>query len=573
MNHEKNQLSPSPMESWEAIGLYLWENCHDAVITTDFKFSNISLNPAASALMSRLPGNGATLLKARNLLKHLSERNLFTQGASSIPDINYHNLWFALNVSLTFNGVYFIILKDISEKKSLEKQLGKLKMTNIELNEIIELSADGLVSVDPTGHILRLNKAYKRILGIKGEDFIGKPARMLVEKGYLPELVSPHVLKNHKAKNIVVTVKGKEILLTGRPVFNEHGQLIRVVANIRDLTKLNKLRNELKKYYELANRYETEIHHLRANEIKTKIIGRSTGTLKMISLAAQASKIDSTVLIYGETGTGKEVLAKSIHKLSKRKTGSFIAINCSSVPEALIESELFGYEPGSFTGALKNGKVGLFETAHGGTLFLDEISDMSISMQTKLLRVIQEKRIRRIRANEERQIDIRIITASNKELKDCIETGKFRADLYYRINIINVAIPPLRERKEDIPLLVNHFLDIFNKKFNRQKSISEKEVSMLSKYDWPGNIRELENMIERFVVLNADTFLDGTFFAENITCHGVLPPSITCLKSYLEEQEKYVIWGTYNKCKSTRKTAKALNVSQSTIVRKLIKYK
>ena len=570
MGTGKNQMSASPLESWEAVARHLWDAYPDGIIVTDSDFSHIDLNPAAIVLMSRLQNRGTTQATARDLVRHLRERGYVSRDTASIFEINYKELWLSISVSRTPHAAVLIILRDVGEEKRLGEKMEKLKETNFELNEIIELSADGLVSVDNDGKILRLNKAYKRILGIKNEHFIGKPARQLVEKGYLPELVSPHVLEKQKPKNIVVTIKGKEVLLTGRPVFNEHGRLTRVVANIRDLTELNRFRNELQKYHELTNRYETEIHHLRAKEIESKIIGSSAGTLKMISLAAQASKVDTTVLIYGETGTGKEVLAKTIHKLSEQKMGPFIAVNCASVPESLIESELFGYEPGSFTGSRKSGKIGLFEAAHGGTLFLDEISEMSIPMQTKLLRVIQEKRIRRIGASGERQVEVRIIAASNQTLKARIESGQFRADLYYRLNIINIIIPPLRERKEDIPLLVNHFLKKFNKKFNRQKSIDEKEMPMLIKYDWPGNIRELENMIERFVVLSNVFFLDSAFLFEN---NDVLPPSVTCLKSYLEEKEKEAILGIYDQCKSTRKTARALNVSQSTIVRKLAKFK
>ena len=567
------KLTLTPGDASKRVGHTFWNSSHDAAIVADFELAECSLNPVAKELVSALPGNRALLTKVRALMKHLSAQGLFMPGVSSVAEMNYKKFWFSLKVIPVRDSVYLIVFADISENKSLGDQLDSLKGINSELNEIIELSADGLVSVDHNGRILRLNKAYKNILGIDDEDFIGKPAKMLLEKGYLSELVSPLVLKSRKSKDIVVKIRGKDVLLTGRPVFNDYGQLTRVVANIRDLTKLNELRNKLQEYHDLANRYETEIRHLRAREIKTKIVGTSPGTLRIISLAAQASKVLSTVLIHGETGTGKEVLAKSIHKLSNRSQGPFIAINCSSVPESLIESELLGYEAGAFTGSLRNGKIGLFEAAHGGTIFLDEISDMSLSMQTKLLRVLQDKKIRRIGANEERSIDIRIIAASNRGLKPCIESGAFRADLFYRLNIINIDIPPLRDRKEDIPLLINHFLDIFNKKYQRNKSLTKEQISMMIKYHWPGNIRELENMIERFVVLTYDVFFDDLLFANNPSHDEKRNGSVPCLKSHLERIEKNIILETYEKYKSTRETAKALNISQSTIVRKLTKYK
>ena len=567
-NKEPNTSAP-PIDSQKTAFPALWEKCSDAVIVADSDLSVIHMNPAARSMMADIKTNTRELQTAQHLLTLIQTSGLLAQSDVYIPEFIFDDAWISISIINLDNGMRLFFLRDIGEEKALSEQLDKLKETNSELNEIIELSADGLVSVDHSGIILRLNKAYKRILGIKNENFIGKPAQLLVDKGYLPELVSAQVLKRHKPTNIMVTLKNKDVLLTGRPVFNEQGRLVRVVANIRDLTKLNNLKNQLDKYHELANRYETEIHHLRAKEIESKIIGRSPGASKMIALAAQASKVDSTVLVYGETGTGKEVLVKTIHKLSDQKKGPFIAVNCSSVPESLMESELFGYESGAFTGSSKKGKIGLFEAAHTGTLFLDEISEMPASMQTKLLRVIQEKKVRRIGANKDRGIDVRLIAASNKRLKTCVEAGQFREDLYYRLNIINIDIPPLRERKEDIPLLIKHFLDEFNVKFDRQKTISEKEMLMLIQYNWPGNIRELQNMIERYVVLSNALFLDSAFFEQNSTSRPAVPPEVNCLKSYLKEQETAIILDTYDKLKSTRKTANALNVSQSTIVRKL----
>ena len=404
------------------------------------------------------------------------------------------------------------------------------------------------------------------MLGIPDDRFVGQPAAKVTEQGYLPMTITPLVLKEKKKKSIVVSFKDKEILLTGRPVLDEHGEIVKIVTNIRDMTMLNKLRYELQKYHELANRYETELYHLRARQVESKLIGRSFSTMKMMDLAAKASEVDSTVLIHGETGTGKELLVKTIHKLGKYQKGPLIAINCSSIPETLIESELFGYESGAFTGSNAKGKVGLFEAAHGGTLFLDEISEMPLSMQAKLLRAIQDKKIRRIGSNKDLSIDVRIIAASNKDLSNLISSNKFRSDLYYRLNIINITVPPLRERKEDIPLLINHFLEKFNKKFNRNKVLSTKEVSWFINHDWPGNIRELENAIERCVVLDNVSSFDVPHIPEK-------PPEddhVICLKTYLREREYAIIHEIYKKYNSTRKAAAALNVSQSTIVRKLM---
>lgn len=593
MSVSQPQFLPFSSEPLEDMSHFLWQASADAIISIGE--SEIALNPAAHALLAK---TAAALLPASSeevkrpaappaellgrLLAELcqalaTDRHHLDSGDGRQSDaffangeeLCFHGRWFSVRTFPSAGGRHHYMARDISERKFFAGEMERLQETNIELNEIIELSADGLVSVDHSGKILRLNSAYKRILGIKNENFVGQPATSLVEKGYLQELVSPHVLRDHKAKNIVVPVKGKEVLLTGRPVFNENGRLVRVVANIRDLTTLNRLKNELQRYHELANRYETEISHLRAREIESEIIGCSTSTTRMLALASQASRVDSTVLVYGETGTGKEVLVKTIHKLSERREGPFIAVNCSSIPESLIESELFGYEAGSFTDSNKKGKIGLFEAANGGTFFLDEISEMSLATQAKVLRVIQERNIRRIGASRDNPIDVRIIAASNRRLKECIGDGTFRADLFYRLDIISIDIPPLRQRKEDIPLLINYFLDKYNKKFNRTKSIPEKEILLLLSYDWPGNIRELENMIERYVVLSSGLFLDSTTLDEG---RGrAEPPAgrVTCLRSHLRAEEERLIDEAYRRCRSTRKTAEALNVSQSTIVRRL----
>jgi TyrR family helix-turn-helix protein len=362
------------------------------------------------------------------------------------------------------------------------------------------------------------------------------------------------------------------VLLTGRPVFDEEGALIRVVANIRDLTELNDLKNTLRDYHERAHRYETEIQRLRAREFETEIVGHSAGAHKSLELALQASTVDSTVLICGETGTGKELFAKTIHKLSQRAGGPFIAINCSALPETLLESELFGYEHGAFTGAQKEGKIGLFEAAQSGSLFLDEISEIPPAVQAKLLRVIQDKKLRRLGSRLEKEIDIRIIAASNKNLKELIRSGRFREDLYYRLNIINITIPPLRKRREDIPLLAAHFLAKFNKKFGRDKKITPQIMSMLLASDWPGNVRELENAVERFVVLSDEMFLDSAILAVEAGGERVLSGDRLGLRNLLESAEKEIILSAYRECGSTRRTARKLNTSQATIARKLKKH-
>jgi len=555
----------------ELVSADVWKKCPMSLVAVDAEFASIALNPSAIELMGKIRTDMPPREVTNKLICYLWERGLFRTTGPHSTEFEFHGVWLSIIISFISGENYILFLKDISAEKKLKEQLSELQVLSNELNEIIEVSADGLACVDQNGTLLRINKAYSRIVGIKAENFVGKSAHLLVEQGYLKELVSPKVIAEGKSQTIVSKINSQDVIVSGHPVFNEKGEVVRVIANIRDLSELNRLKDEVSKYFELADRYEAEIHHLRAKELESKIIGHSYNTRKMIAIAEQASKVDSTVLVYGETGTGKELLVKSIHRSSKQGEGPFIAVNCSTVPESLIESELFGYESGTFTGSNRKGKAGLFEAADGGTIFLDEIADMPLSMQVKLLRVIQERKVRRIGASKARDINVRLIAASNERLEKCVEEGKFRADLFYRLNILNIEIPPLRDRKEDIPLLVNHFLSDFNEKFGRNKVMTEKDMNLLLNYEWPGNIRELRNVVERYVVLTEEIQLEKAIFNQTKTGNSEDRHPISCLKSYLKEKEIEIIKETYTKCQSTRKTAEILKVSQSTIVRKLPK--
>lgn len=569
MKRESETHREPPRWLLESLAYDLWHNSHDSIFIANTNSQDIILNPSGVVLMTDLAPDEPVTRTAKKLLDFLRNHELLQKPSARAPEIEYRDSRLAMSLSHLPDDRLLIVLCNRSTEEALRRRCNKLEQINAELSDMFELSADGLVTVSPNGIILRMNQAYKRMLGIEDDRFVGQPASLILEQGYLPKGVTSLVLKEKKKQSLAVSVNGKEILLTGRPVLDEHGNLIRIVTNIRDLSMLNKLRNELQKYHELTNRYETELQHLRAKQLDYEIIGRSPSTKQMIALAAKASEVDSTVLIQGETGTGKEILIKTIHKLSKFKDGPLIVLNCSSIPEALIESELFGYKSGAFTGSNAKGKAGLFEAACGGTLFLDEISEMPLSMQAKLLRAIQEKKIRRIGSNEEIDIEVRIIAASNKDIKSLIKSNLFRSDLYYRLNIININIPPLRERREDIPLLINYFLKKYNEKFKREKTLTKPEIENFINYDWPGNIRELENAVERSVALDNVTPLDNSPMGGV----GSSAERITCLRSYLTEKENAIILETYRKYKSTRKTAKALNVSQSSIVRKLSKLK
>jgi len=313
------------------------------------------------------------------------------------------------------------------------------------------------------------------------------------------------------------------------------------------------------------------------SEEKMEIIAESPQMKKILQTIEYIKDVDSSVLITGESGTGKEVIFKYICQTSRRNGQPVVKINCGAIPENLFESELFGYEDGAFTGARKKGKAGLFEMADHGTLFLDEIGEMSLEMQVKLLRAIQEKEIFRVGGSKNIPVDVRIIAATNQNIDRMVEEGKFRRDLFYRLNVIRLDIPPLRERMEDIIPLCYHFLDIFNKKYGKNKGLTLRAARTLAHLEWPGNIRELENLVENIVVLEQDEvmrakhlqerYCKGEMLFGEVTVKGILP-----YKEALSQMERQLLENTRNQFGSTRKMAEALGLNQSTISRKLRQY-
>lgn len=446
---------------------------------------------------------------------------------------------------------------------------------NAELEAIINSSYDGIFVTDGVGTVLRVNKAYERITGVKATEVMGKRMADLVAEGYYNQSVTVLVLESRRVMTIDQTVKNnKHILVTGNPIFDEAGEIFRVVTNVRDVTDLNNLQQQLSKKAEETLKYKTELSHLRSLHFKeADIIYRSREMASVVELAVKVADVSSTVLITGESGTGKELIAKLIHRQGKGDTKPFIKINCGAIPDNLLESELFGYEGGAFTGARKEGKPGLFELANGGTLFLDEIGEMPLVLQVKLLRAIQEKSVTRVGGVRANPVSVRIIAATNRNLLKMVEQGAFREDLYYRLMVVPIHMPPLRERKEDIPLLTMHFLDRFNREFGFSKTISPPVIDRLTEYSWPGNVRELENVIERMVVTTRGDELEAASLPKLVLQSSLMPKSGTKLKDALAAAEKYLLEETLREYSSLHKVAELLGVDRTTVFRKAVKYK
>lgn len=465
------------------------------------------------------------------------------------------------------------IFQDISELEELSHQLDTVKEINKELEAVIESVDDGIVVADKQGFILRVNNAYQNITGITAEEYVGKHVHDLVKEGYINRSISDVVIKRQSRVNIVDVRNGKELLLTGNPVFNESGELVRVVTAIRDVTELHNLKEQFAKSEQIRDKYYHELEHLRSQQPFSKIITRNPEMKKKLDQAFYVAQVESTVLILGESGVGKDLLARLIHRASKRARQPFIKINCGAIPASLLESEFFGYEPGAFTGALKEGKPGLFELAHGGTLFLDEVGELPLDLQVKVLRSVQDKEITKLGGKKIISLDVRIISATNRDLEEMVRNKMFRQDLFYRLNVVPILLPPLRERKEDILTLVAEFLGKFNKRYGYQKWIHPDVMQCFLSYDWPGNIRELENIIERLVVTCRDDCITTEALSGFTTSLADRAgKNLSYFKQILENEEKQIISEAYRKAGSTRKAAKMLGISQSCVVKKMKKY-
>ncbi len=443
-----------------------------------------------------------------------------------------------------------------------------------EFNAILDASNDGIHITDGKGVTLRFNKSCERIDGVKADYVIGKHMEELVAEGIYSESVALAVIKEKKQISMLQQVNGKEVIGTGTPIF-KNGELYRIVINSRDITELRDLKRSLEEAKLINKKYQQELDIISSKD-KAKnnnIIYNSEKMDKIIDLALRVAKVDSTVLIEGESGVGKGVLSYFLHNNSLRYNKPFIKINCGAIPENLLESELFGYEKGSFTGANKEGKVGLIQLADKGTLFLDEIGELPLNLQVKLLNVIQNRELTKVGGTNIIPVDIRIIAATNRNLQDMIKNKTFREDLYYRLNVVPITIPPLRERKEDIPPLILNFLNRFNEKYNYNKKISPEAMKILLRYNWSGNIREVENLIERLVVTTNDDIINKQDIIDcqlvSITDYSSFDINkISSYKNIIAEYEKKLLLDIMSKCKSTHEMAEILDLDRSTIRKK-----
>ncbi|MBI5592226.1 MAG: sigma 54-interacting transcriptional regulator [Deltaproteobacteria bacterium] len=432
---------------------------------------------------------------------------------------------------------------------------------------VLDNIGDGVISIDRDGRITTINKVARRVLNRDHDEMTGRD----IKEFDFPDFEILECLTGKKYTNvqkILITRKGRfQYLATGRPIIDSSGTIVGAVEIDRDTREIKMLAHSISQPSRVTF---------------GDFIGNNAVVKEAISFALKIAKTDSVVSIRGESGTGKELFAQAIHTASGRK-GPFVPVNCATLPEPLLESELFGYNPGAFTGAGKEGKPGLFEIAGDGSIFLDEIGEMPLSVQAKILRVIQEKCVRRIGGSREIPINTRIITATNKNLERMVQEKQFREDLYYRINVLPIHVSPLRERIEDIPLLVEHYLFQLDSRLDKTaQSLSKDALEKLSAHDWPGNVRELKNVIERAAILcdsdriEAGYILIGNEVGENMK--GIKKPFQTAipgdqlLQPLIHAYEKQIITDVLKKSRSIRNAAKTLGISHTALLNKIRKH-
>ncbi|HOH56527.1 MAG TPA: sigma 54-interacting transcriptional regulator [Smithellaceae bacterium] len=472
------------------------------------------------------------------------------------------------------------IFQDISEYENIITELKSYQELHRRLEAIIESSYDGLYITDGKAKTLLVNSAYERITGISRNNLIGRNMKDLVKEKLYDHSVTLEVLKSKRSVTIMQHIKGgKEVIVTGAPIFDADGEISMVVTNVRDITELNQLRTQLEETRRLSSRYHQSI--LEQEELEHflgEMVVKSTSMVQVVRKAIKVAKVDASVMITGESGVGKSMLARFIHDMSARRENPFVTINCGAIPESLIESELFGYEKGAFTGALPGGKAGLVEIGNKGTVFLDEIGELSANLQVKLLNVLENKIFTHVGGTKPVAVDIRIIAATNKNLDELVSKGLFREDLYYRVNVLPIHIPPLRERRDDIPALVTRIVSKINQKHKTNKRLDPSVLESLRKFNYPGNVRELINLVERMFTMSEDEYiclmdipvpddLREPFMNPREAEDGTLP-----LKNALAGWEAQLIKEAIRRHKTIAESAKALRLHPTTLWRKMLKY-
>lgn len=555
------------------------DGTHNGILAIDTTRTVIECNKAAGLLLGKNPQDiiGKPLPKVIDTNPSFLSRVIETgRPEDSLPiRINRRNIlihYTPLRVGDKITGAA-AILCDVPDR--LHHQYNQLKT-------FICSSYDGIMMADTQGKVISVNKAHTRLTGLDKSIFIGKSINDLYSQGFFK--FEPLSIKCLQEARIVtgfqyILATKKELIITASPVYNDNNSMAGVIVNLRDLNELNQVKKRIKNSHSLTAYGNTELSNVLKEKIQQDgIVATSQEMIKILNMSERVAQTDTTILLTGESGAGKEIVARIIHYASKRAKGNFIQINCGAIPENLLEAELFGYEAGAFTGARRQGKAGLFELANNGSILLDEIAEMPINLQVKLLRVLQEQETFRVGGTTTIELNARVIAATNKNLWDCVEKGTFREDLFYRLNVVPINVPPLRQRRDDIIPLVMNFFNCFQEKYHVSKCLEPEALELLENYQWPGNVRELKNVIERLIILCEDNMITEQLVAEHLnsnpkpTPNAVVVNGLIPLKDAQDILERELLQMALDKYKTTRKAAQALGIGHSSVVRKLARH-
>lgn len=473
--------------------------------------------------------------------------------------------------------------QDLKQLKISQDELESSSYLNQQLKTIIKASHDGIWVCDGQGKVIDINEASEKLNGIQAKHIIGKNVADLVDGGLFDRSVTLEVIETKRQVSVIQKIKRTEKLLlaTGTPAFDDEGNIFLVVVNERDMTQLNAIQKQLEQSRMVTEKYKNKLAELSLLELKDQeIVAEDKKMRQVLYLALKLAHLSaSDILILGESGTGKGLLAKFIHKNSNRNKKPFVQINCATLPENLLEAELFGYEKGAFTGARKEGKAGLFELAHEGTLFLDEIGDLPHSLQAKLLKYLDDHEVMRLGGLKSKKIDCTIIAATNRDLEGLVQQKRFRRDLFFRLNTFIIRIPPLRERIDDIFELVSFYMQKYSKAYRLNRRISPEALKVLQAHPFPGNVRELKNVIKKSVLMSEHHVVDDVIYQSLPSGMSTFIASANDsqqekgLTDQMLNLEKDVLRHALRCCRTTREMARFLKISQPTIVRKLKKHK
>jgi PAS domain S-box-containing protein len=485
--------------------------------------------------------------------------------------------WYLFLQRQSSDGFFVLALPmALFERSIIETSIVK-KLEN-DYYDILENLHSDFVIINKDGIIEKVMPNFEEIYGISAEEAMGASVADMESRKIFNPSVALRVMKTKESTSVIqYTGAGKYLFCVANPIFDENGELKHIVSYTKDVTQYEMLKKEFDELKNTLKSYSGELKRLREERnMLADLSYKSQSMEKIANTIKKIASFDVTVMFLGESGVGKSMFAKIVHELSNRRGNPFISINCGAIPENLLESELFGYVKGAFTGANRDGKAGLVEMADGGTLFLDEIADLPLHMQVKILKAIQEKKITRIGSTETKDIDFRLVVATNKDIESLVKQGLFREDLYYRLNVFPISIPPIRERKDDIFPLLNRFLKHFCKQYGIEHALSKKAIDILETYPWHGNVREMENIVERMVLVAENFLIDEDDIPNQIVMQSM--PVVSCptenrkLRDILEEVEERIILKCYDRYRTTTKVAEILGISQPSASIKINKY-